>query len=357
VISFLAGLLGLGGISEKVKAIFDKAQGLVGKAVDWVVDKGLKLARPLIKLAMKGVGYVKKKYEGAKAYVKGKYEAGKAYVKKKYEAAKGYVKGKVEGVKEKLINKPKDARTPAQKKAAVDGAIRDAEAVMDSPDADLKTVAKALPGIKGMHQLNVLNIVRRTPSTFRVHAELNPKEDSKVKGSTRTWSLAPGTFTAHEGTQFTDADGVPMVNRRGDPIMVHTITLHVTIGRGGVEDRVVDGHQFATGFLSATIMEKAVLDCLKDRATELNEKLNEDGKPATNGTSAKVSRTLPYKCGYGYSLLIRPSQANKPPQHRQRDSVEVAESSLASVTVIVRVSDSAKGLYLVETAFPTPRGR
>ncbi|WP_143087087.1 phage tail protein [Geodermatophilus ruber] len=96
VISFLAGLLGLGGISEKVKEFFAKGQELVGKGIDWVLGKVINLARPLIRLAMKGVGYVKKKYEAGKAYVKGKYEAGKAYVKKKWEGVKGYVKGKVE---------------------------------------------------------------------------------------------------------------------------------------------------------------------------------------------------------------------------------------------------------------------
>jgi hypothetical protein len=119
---------------------------------------------------------------------------------------------------------------------------------------------------------------------------------------------------------------------------------------------VVGGLDFATGFLSAAIMERAVLDCLSDRATELNQKLCREGERVGNGESAMVSRTLPYKCGYGYSLEIRPSQVNKSERHRQRDAVEVAESSLASVTVIVRVSDSARGLFMVETAFPTPRG-
>jgi hypothetical protein len=95
VISFLAGLLGLGGISEKVKSIIEKGQNLVGKAVDWVVGKALKMARPLINAMKKGAGWVKGKVAAGKAWVKGKYEAGKGWVKKKYEGAKSFVKGKL----------------------------------------------------------------------------------------------------------------------------------------------------------------------------------------------------------------------------------------------------------------------
>ncbi|MGW6704917.1 phage tail protein [Streptomyces sp. NPDC054956] len=39
VLDFLAGLLGLGGISEKIKSILAKIQAPVMKAVDWVIDK------------------------------------------------------------------------------------------------------------------------------------------------------------------------------------------------------------------------------------------------------------------------------------------------------------------------------
>lgn len=48
VISFLANLLGLGGISDKIKKILETVQKPVNKALDFVIKKGLALARPLI---------------------------------------------------------------------------------------------------------------------------------------------------------------------------------------------------------------------------------------------------------------------------------------------------------------------
>jgi hypothetical protein len=48
VISFLANLLGLGGISEKIKSILETVQKPVGKAVDAVIKGALKVAKPLI---------------------------------------------------------------------------------------------------------------------------------------------------------------------------------------------------------------------------------------------------------------------------------------------------------------------
>jgi len=55
VISFLAGLLGLGGISEKIKSILQAVQRPVGKAIDAVIGTALKAAKPLIAKA-KGIG-------------------------------------------------------------------------------------------------------------------------------------------------------------------------------------------------------------------------------------------------------------------------------------------------------------
>ena len=94
VISGLASLLGLGGISEKIKKILETVQKPVGKIVDAVIKGGLKLASPIIKAMSKGAAWVKGKYEAGKKWVKGKYEAGKKWVKTKYEAGKKWVKDK-----------------------------------------------------------------------------------------------------------------------------------------------------------------------------------------------------------------------------------------------------------------------
>src|SRR3954454_11175252 len=84
-ISFLASLLGLGGISEKIRSIIDTVRAPINKAVDWVVGGAVKT--------------FKKMFGGAVGWAKGKYEKGKAFVKQKVEAGKAFVKGKVQALK------------------------------------------------------------------------------------------------------------------------------------------------------------------------------------------------------------------------------------------------------------------
>ncbi|MFZ1384396.1 MAG: hypothetical protein WAS02_05760, partial [Propionicimonas sp.] len=110
LIGFLASVIGVGGIGEKIREIISKLQKPVTKAIDFVIKTGLKLAGPIIR-GIKGIsGKVKAKVAAGKAWVKGKAEAGKAWVKGKAEAGKKWVKGKLSGV---------DQRTDAEKRAAV----------------------------------------------------------------------------------------------------------------------------------------------------------------------------------------------------------------------------------------------
>ena len=55
VIAFLANLLGLGGISDKIKSILKAVQAPINKALDTVIKGALKIAAPLIK-GIKGIG-------------------------------------------------------------------------------------------------------------------------------------------------------------------------------------------------------------------------------------------------------------------------------------------------------------
>ena len=77
IIGFLASVIGLGGIGQKIREIVEKLQKPVNKALDFVVKTGLKLAGPIIR-GLKGIsGKVKAKVAAGKAWVKGKVEAGK----------------------------------------------------------------------------------------------------------------------------------------------------------------------------------------------------------------------------------------------------------------------------------------
>ena len=72
-ISFLASLLGLGGISEKIQSIIHKVQAPIGKAVDAVVMGAVKGAKKLFGGAAK---WVKGKAKKAKDWAKSKVQGG-----------------------------------------------------------------------------------------------------------------------------------------------------------------------------------------------------------------------------------------------------------------------------------------
>jgi hypothetical protein len=59
IIGFMASLLGLGGISGKIKAILEKIQAPVNKAIDWVVGKAVAFGKKAIALGKKVLGKVK----------------------------------------------------------------------------------------------------------------------------------------------------------------------------------------------------------------------------------------------------------------------------------------------------------
>lgn len=95
-IGFLASLLGLSGLSEKVQKIIHKIQAPVNKAIDWVLDKAIALAKKL------GLDKIVKK-------VKSGVKKAKDWGKKKVKDAKKWAKKKVQQFKDKRKAK-KDAK-------------------------------------------------------------------------------------------------------------------------------------------------------------------------------------------------------------------------------------------------------
>jgi hypothetical protein len=88
LIGFLASVIGIGGIGQKIRQIIETLQKPVNKALDFVIKTGLKLAGPIIRGIKGFAGKVKGKIEAGKAYVKGKAEAGKQWVKGKAGTSK-----------------------------------------------------------------------------------------------------------------------------------------------------------------------------------------------------------------------------------------------------------------------------
>ncbi|AFZ26209.1 hypothetical protein Cylst_4103 [Cylindrospermum stagnale PCC 7417] len=95
-LGFLASLLGLGGISQKIQGIIQKVRQPVTKAVDWVIDKGAKVANKV------GGKFNKTKFGskvvGVKNAAQEKYKAGKKFVEDKKAAGEKFFDDKKQAV-------------------------------------------------------------------------------------------------------------------------------------------------------------------------------------------------------------------------------------------------------------------
>ncbi|MGW5745097.1 phage tail protein [Amycolatopsis sp. NPDC003861] len=131
VLGFLASLLGLGGISEKIKSVLEKVQAPVGKVIDSVVGTIVK--------------------------------AGKK-IWSKFTGKKG------SGVP--------DPRSAGQKQQALAQAKQAADAEMRKPDATQHTVEAALPKIKDTYRLTTIALVPTSNGKFKTHLEINPTDDT-----------------------------------------------------------------------------------------------------------------------------------------------------------------------------------
>src|SRR5205807_9946461 len=125
IISFLARLLGLTGIAEKIKETIKKIQDTVDKAIDKLIDK-----------IVKGIG---------KLFGKGK------------------------------DGKP-DERTEEQKKADLHRAVVEAEGVMDQKGASPESVRAKLPAIQTKYRLVALTLEKDAETAYHVKAKINPDE-------------------------------------------------------------------------------------------------------------------------------------------------------------------------------------
>jgi hypothetical protein len=138
LIGFLAALLGLGNIAEKVKSIFQTITKPITKAVDLVITKIVNAGKAIWNKLKARVG--KKGKDGAP-----------------------------------------DQRSPDAKQRAVDSAIRDVEAVMDRPDATRPSVERTLPGIKSRYRLSELVLRDGDGERFYAFASINPQKSSNMK--------------------------------------------------------------------------------------------------------------------------------------------------------------------------------
>ncbi len=158
IIGFLASLLGVGGISDKIKEVIEAIRKPIDEAIDWVINKAASMVKAVGGLL--GVG------------------------------------GK---------EKP-DERTSEQKQADLDKAIAEAEVLQQDPNATEEEIKKGLPKIKQKYNMVSLELVVDSESesdeTVHVAGEINPKKagpkshvpkfDDPTEGKAGTYSQLQG---------------------------------------------------------------------------------------------------------------------------------------------------------------------
>jgi hypothetical protein len=147
-ISFLAGFLGLGNIADKVMGVINKVRVSIDKALDWLVNWIVTAAKKLF----------------AKAFGK------------------------------------KDERTKAQKKADLNKAMGEAEALEARPNATEESINAGLPGIRTKYGLVSLELVvdseDASSETVHVAGSINPE------GRTRRKTIVKGLGTKKNPIPF-----------------------------------------------------------------------------------------------------------------------------------------------------------
>ncbi|MDB5692564.1 MAG: hypothetical protein JWO81_1627, partial [Alphaproteobacteria bacterium] len=144
-IGFLASLLGLGKISEKVKKIIEKLQAPVNKAIDWLLDKAVSLLK----------------------------------------RAGGAIKG-LFGKKDKA-NPAGQARTSDQKRKDLEAGLSEADALLANDKLSIEKARNKLPLIKDKYGLLSLEIVVVAENSgegteqVQVAGEVNPRAKKPLR--------------------------------------------------------------------------------------------------------------------------------------------------------------------------------
>lgn len=133
-INFLAGVLGLGKVTDKINGVIAKLRGKVDQALDagieWIVNKAKELFGRLFG-------------------------------------------GEDDGP---------DTRSAAEKQADLDKGIKDVDVLLDNDEMDEVAVKSRLPAIRRKYKLKALSVIENQDATFQVEGKVNPDKKSK-KGS------------------------------------------------------------------------------------------------------------------------------------------------------------------------------
>jgi hypothetical protein len=177
IIGFLASLLGVGGIGEKIKSVINAVRKPINKAVDWVLKK---VVKPVARLAARAVGFVKGKVKAAGSWIKKKGQAGVDYLKKKSSAV-------VSGLKSKFAGKPISQPGDFDSETVKANALRDAAAEVNGLQ-QIEDVHAALDRVRERYRPMGLKSLTLEPSedleTVELSASASKPEERRIPFST-----------------------------------------------------------------------------------------------------------------------------------------------------------------------------
>jgi hypothetical protein len=179
VIGFLASLLGVGGIGEKIKEVINAVRKPINKAMDWVLKS---VVKPVAKAAARAVGWVKGKVKSGVDFLKKKGQAGVNWLKKKGQSGLAAVKKRMAAARDKFKSRfgKNDDRSPAEKQAALNAGMSEANVVTGDRSLTKAQVKSQLSAIRSKHQLAELRLVTDTQApgheTGHVFGSINPSQ-------------------------------------------------------------------------------------------------------------------------------------------------------------------------------------
>lgn len=190
LIGFLASLLGLGGISGKIRKILETLQKPINAVVDWVVTKAIKYGKKFMKFAKK---------VGGKLKVKGKELLGKA--KKKL------------GIKEKTPEQiEKEKKTRLDKGVAA--GVKAANSLAGKPFGE-RLLIPLLKVIKLRYRMEVLEPITQGEK-WAVHGRVNPESTAgtnlpadEKKAATLVGNIAPHSSQPARGSYLWSEHVIP----------------------------------------------------------------------------------------------------------------------------------------------------
>jgi len=182
VISFMASLLGIGGISDKVQEVIKRVRQPIEKAIDWVIEQAVKFA---------------KKIGGKLGFGKGKGKNKKDRTKNPEDSAEDKNKSKEANKDEKTKNnKTENERSYEDKKKGLENAEKKMQVII-SKSKTTKEVERHFPAVKKEFGLKKLEWDKLATPSAAIIMEVNPKAIISLSGSPLVLNVLNEGDTSH----------------------------------------------------------------------------------------------------------------------------------------------------------------